>query len=122
MSHNKNDYELYLLSRKYAGEILTSKEAMKKFGYSKSTYICDTVLMKYLKQITKYGTRPKLFMVKDLVALDDGTIDNKLNKKSVEYRENRVSGFRRIMKTDLYLLPRCVVPFWLLKEFGGKII
>ena len=121
MSHNKNDYELYLLSRKYVGEILTSKEALKIFGYSKSTYICDTILMKYLKQITKYGTRPKVFMVKDLAALDDDTID-KLNVDTLEYKVNRSFGFRKIQKTDLYLVSRQVVPFWLLKEFGGKII
>lgn len=122
MSYNKNDYELYLLSRKYVGESMTSKEALKTFGYSEKSYICDTLLMKYLQQITSYGIRPKIFIVRDLVALDDDTIDNKIYDNSLEYQINRSFGFRRIQKTDLYLVSRWLVPFWLLKEYGGKII
>lgn len=121
MSTQKIDYELYLLSRKHVGEIITSKEALEIFGYAKSTYICKTLIMKYLQQITPYGQKPKKFMVRNFAALDDDTI-NKLTVNTLEYKINRAFGFKKIRKTDLYLVSRQVVSFWMLKEFGGKII
>ena len=122
MSTRKSDLELYLLSRKYVGQTMAGKEALEKFGYSKSTYICDTILMKYLEQITPYGRQPKKFMVRNFAALSDETIDSRLDKSSLEYKHNRSFGFKKIRKTDLYLIPRILVPFWLLKEYGGEII
>jgi hypothetical protein len=118
----KNDYKLYLISRKYVGQIITSQEALKIFGYSKKTYVCDTLIMKYLEQITKYAKQPKKFIVRDFAALNDKTIDDHMDKSTIKYREKRLFGFRKIRRTDLYLVPRILVPFWLLKEYGGEII
>jgi hypothetical protein len=122
MAH-RNDYELYLLSRKYVGLVANTATMLKKFGYSPKTYIIDTKCMKYLERLTHYAEKNQIYEVKNLAALTDEMIfEYKIgiyrNKQMIH---RRLRGFKKNGKF-LYLVPRNMVPFWLLKEFGGDII
>jgi len=117
MAH-KNDYTLYLISRQKVGNIYREKEALVEFGYSMHTRPYDTRLLKYLDKVASITGGNRLYKVKNFAAVTDEVIKNyRLGK----FR-NKKQVFRRVSGTEFYLVPRKIVPFWLLKEYGGEII
>lgn len=120
MAH-KNEYELYLLSRKHAGYVAKAPELLELFGYSKKTNLCDTRLIKFLKRVTPYK-EIGIYEVRKLAAVTEETIVKHsigaYKNKRIVYR--RLNGFKKDGQL-LFLVSRYLVPFWLLKEFGGDI-
>jgi len=116
MAH-KDDYKLYLISRKHAGSILGPSDLLEYFGYSQKTNIIDTRVMKYVVRLTHYSSKNQIYEVMNYAAVPMKII----LEYNIGVNKNKRIHYKKISKKDLYLVPRKLVPFWLLKEYGGDI-
>lgn len=113
---NKNDYKLYLLSVENRGKTLNSKEVLKIFGYATDTYINKRIRVRKYLEALEYKHPRQFWKIKSLAALKYTRISDIYSPGGIHHRLKNVIG------TSLFLIPRKDVPFWLLKEYGGKII
>jgi len=110
-----SDYDLYKMARKNVGKKGTSKEMAKLFGFHKKTYIYKSRLYKFLEH-AEYKHPKSYWIVPDLIAIPrDGLFD--LN---IPIRVTRYTGTFVHHGTKYFLIRSEHVPFWAMKEYGGK--
>jgi len=107
-----SNYDLYLICVKNKGKKLTTKEALKLFEYSINTEIRGSRIHKFLEAI-EYKHPKQFWMVRSIVAVP----------MEVAYSHQISLRFKEIIfkkNEKLFLVPRNLVPFWVLEEYGGK--
>ncbi len=110
----KDPYELLKICNSNSGKILKSKEALKLFGYSEKTAFNETAACHFaLRAGHSQGSgQSSLWRLESWAILPGKTI--------FEIAPNPWLTYVREIKSGLFLYPRDKVPFWMLKEYGGK--
>jgi hypothetical protein len=110
-----SDYDLYELSRKHRGKEGTSKEMARLFGILETTYIYKSRIYKFLEHIA-YKHPRSYWRVRDVIAL---TRDN-LNELGIPGNAYAHCGTFRHKGINYFLIDSEYIPFWKVKEYGGK--
>ena len=109
-----SDYDLYKLSRVHKGKKGSSPQIAKLFGFSKKTYVYRSRIYKFVAPL-EYKHPRQFWMVRDVVAIPRHALFDLNIKRGFAYSDN----FRHEGQV-YFLLPAHTIPFWAMKEYGGK--
>jgi len=113
----KNIHELLKICNENSGKILRSKEILKLFGYSTNTNVNETTAGYFLTMAGNSpgsGT-PQMWKIGSWVIVTRDELNSLVNPKDIW------EGRWTTIKYNQYLFPRDRIPWWRLKEYGGKL-
>jgi len=112
----KDIYELLKICNKNSGKILPTKEILKLFGYSTKTNLNETKAMHFIYSagIASGSGQASLWKIGNWSILNRHEIYEAIGNEywMLKHRQLMVNKF---------LCPKDKIPWWRLKEYGGKL-
>ncbi len=112
----KNIYALLKICNKNSGKILPTKEILKLFGYSKNTNLNETKAMYFIDSagIASGSGQASLWKIGSWSILNRNEMYEVIGNQywMMKHRQPFI---------DKFLCPKDKIPWWRLKEYGGKL-
>ncbi len=112
----KNIYDLLKICNKNSEKILPTKEVLKLFGYSKNTNLNETKAMYliYSAGIASGSGQASLWKIGNWSILNRHEMCEVLGNEYWMLKQRQLT-------VDKFLCPKDKIPWWRLKEYGGKL-